>query len=217
MRKLLNIGLLCGCFYGYAQTFTVKGQVVECYNDMYDKNEKDPEHTVYIIDYYNHETEETKADQLGNFEFRNKVKGKWTIRISGTSNFLYQTPDTVINLDSDVNDLKICLDKLFRPIGQVKQDSMRLMAKTDIQKGEIKLYTFTPWSISGDKDPLQKTNKKANKYGLKVLLISCSRLESRGEVEDYFAYKIYNREIAQYLDIKFGEAWRRRIKYNSKD
>src|SRR6478752_432172 len=105
MRFQLIIGMLLGQVCGYAQTFVVKGRVMECYQDIYDKDDADSTYTVSIIDYYNKRTEKVETDSLGNFEFKNILKGKWKISVSGITEFMYQTPDTVVDLNSDISNL----------------------------------------------------------------------------------------------------------------
>ncbi|HPM30059.1 MAG TPA: hypothetical protein PLJ60_06960 [Chryseolinea sp.] len=86
---------------------------MECYKDIYDKDEEDSIYTVSIIDYYNKQTEKIATDSLGNFEFKNIIKGKWKISVSGVTEFMYQTPDTVVDLSGDISNLIICTDKLL--------------------------------------------------------------------------------------------------------
>jgi hypothetical protein len=218
MRLQFIIGLLLGHICSYSQTFNVKGRVMECYNDIYDKDDKDSTYTLSLIDYYNKQTEKVKTDSFGNFEFKSVGKGKWSISVSeGVTEFMYHTPDTLINLNGDISNLIICTDKLFRPIAKINEDNMRLKAKQDIELGQMKLYKFTPWDILTEKDPLTKTNRKVKKYGLKVILVSCFRFSNRAEIEDYLTYKIYNEEIASHLDKMYGAGWRTKAKYNETD
>mgnify|MGYP003811157171 CR=1 FL=1 len=113
MRLQLIIGLLLGNICCYSQIFSVSGRVMECYKDIYDKDEEDSIYTVSIIDYYNKQTEKIATDSLGNFEFKNIIKGKWKISVSGVTEFMYQTPDTVVDLSGDISNLIICTDKLL--------------------------------------------------------------------------------------------------------
>ena len=212
MRLLIVIGLLIGQCCCHGQTFHVKGHLQECFDDILDKQQKDLKSTIYIEDFYNGTTEEVKTDSLGNFEF-NKIRGKWRINASGLSTAVYATSSVVISLNTDTT-FTICVDDTYRPIDKAKEDEMKNEAKKDIESGKIKLYKFTPWSITTSKeDPLAKTNRKAKRYGVKCLLILCMRFSSRVDVETYLSYSTYNNEVAKYLDSKFGDSWRKKLHY----
>lgn len=215
MRLIIVIGLLIGQFCCQGQTFNVKGHLRECFEDILDKNkqQKDLKSVVHITDFYNGSSEEVKTDSLGDFEF-NKISGKWRINAYGLSTTTYGTPGLVIFLDKDTT-ITICVDETFRPIEKEKEEEMKNVAKKDIELGEIKLYKFTSWSVTSAKDdPLYKTNRKARKFGVKCLLISCMRFSSREDIELYLVYTTYNKEIAKYLDSKFGDHWRKKLHYS---
>ena len=215
MRLLIAIGLSFGQLIVHSQEFAIRGQLTNCYFDMYDgdKLTQDLRATILVTDQSNGNLKEFKTDSLGNFAL-NLNEGTWRIHPSGQFQFLYNTPDTLIRVDKDL-ELEICIDTNFRPLEKDKTAEIVERAKKDIEKGEIKLYKFTPWSIDYENDPLNKTNKKAKQYGVKCILISCMRLDSRESVKSFFDFSIYNDEIAKFLDTKYGPGWRKRLEYKA--
>lgn len=191
------------------QNYSIAGTVDFCYeNDHQIKASK--ANVLMVLRAETTEKEyKTTTDAHGNYSFGQIPEGNY--RLSAVA-LGFPENDTTLALNSDVKQLRFCIDKVFRPAPEDSVATYRQMALEDIRTGNARIYEFTALSLIGH--PFKKLNPKVKKkYGFVYEQISCARPTTRKEIVQLKLWETYNQVVYQHLEEKHGAAWRETIKH----
>ncbi len=145
-RYLIFILAIClSSLWSFGQNrFEISGRLENCFNNPSSFN------LYYGLNSFNGFTVEIEdqeflikkkigADSSGKFEFSNLSKAEYRI----TTYFIIGKTDTIIKLNSDVNNLKLCVDKNFKPLPGDSLLTFINSAKHDISANILKIYKLS--------------------------------------------------------------------------
>jgi len=191
MKKLILTILFLNSIIGFSQNekekeILIKGTV---YSGV---NNKPFDYGVYLLFQKDHRG--TISNDKGEFEYSYKLNEKDSLEIIEFSTIGYGTKKVKIDLIKDnLSNLKIVLN----PTNDINKGK----AIEDIENGEINIL------ISSGIAPVEyKADRKfMKKYNVNFKDLGCEAIAQESLIE-------YNKVVFEYLDKKYGNKWRRKIR-----
>jgi len=211
MKKLGSIYLLtlitAACFG--QEAFSVKGQLKYCYNSTIGPDNF-TNVIVSIVDIEPHYDvgQEIQVNESGQFLFNNLRASTYRI-----STYLFQTSSVTINLESNIDDVTLCVDNDFRPVPLDSLADYIYRAKKDIQEDNLKLYQLSYGLVNHKNNKFYKRNERLKKkFHFEIEAVGCLMVLNRQSYIELQRYLAYNKVAEEYLDTKFQDAWRQALK-----
>jgi len=191
MKKLILIILLLNSIIGFSQNEKTKEILIKgtVYSGV---NNRPFDYGVYLFFQKKHKG--TISNDKGEFEYSYKLKEKDSLEIIEFSTIGYGTKKVEIDLIKDnLSDLKIVLV----PPNDINKEK----ALQDIENGKINIL------ISSGIVPVEyKADRKfMKKYSVSFKEFGCEAIAQESLIE-------YNKVVFEYLDRKFGNKWRIKIR-----
>ncbi len=191
------------------QTYQVTGQVNVCYTQQNDAEKSTPEMLIRLRAVDSNREYSTTIDQAGNFDFNQVQEGTYTL---STAALQFPDNDTLVTVNTDLQDLRFCIDKVYKPAPDKLIAEYQAKALADIKAGNPKILEWTALSLTDD--PFLKLNPKIKKkYGFEYEIMSCVRPVTRDEIVQVKLWEAYNEVVYQHLDAQLGSGWMKNIKH----